>query len=54
VPIDTLMQRVPAKYQHAICAMWLASDHVYKTGARGTEFDYFQFMQGHFNAATKA
>jgi glutamate dehydrogenase len=51
VPIDVLMSRVPANYQHAICAMWLASDYVYKYGAHGTEFDFYQFMQYHSKAA---
>lgn len=53
VPIETLMERVPANYQHAICSMWLASDYVYTTGSNGNEFDFFQFMQQHFEAAKK-
>lgn len=53
VPIDTIMERVPANYQHAICAMWLASDYVYKNGSKGNEFDFFQFMQKHYEQAAK-
>eukprot|EP00331_Platyophrya_macrostoma_P009142 CAMPEP_0176424938 /NCGR_PEP_ID=MMETSP0127-20121128/11120_1 /TAXON_ID=938130 /ORGANISM="Platyophrya macrostoma, Strain WH" /LENGTH=994 /DNA_ID=CAMNT_0017806061 /DNA_START=97 /DNA_END=3081 /DNA_ORIENTATION=+ len=53
VPVDTMMARVPANYQHAICAMWLASDYVYTYGAHGTEFDFYQFMENHAAEAAK-
>ena len=49
VPIDTLMERVPKAYLHAICSMWIASDYVYKFGSAGTEFDFFEYMQGEFD-----
>jgi len=44
VPIDTVIQRVPVNYQHAICAMWLASNYVYSTSLESNEFDFFRFM----------
>jgi len=44
VPINTLMERVPENYQHAICAMYLASRYVYETGVHSNEFDFFSYM----------
>ncbi|CCW67792.1 unnamed protein product [Phytomonas sp. Hart1] len=44
VPIDKMLQRVPEGYQHAICAVWLASNYVYKNGQDGNEFDFFKFL----------
>lgn len=44
VPVDVMMQRVPENYQHAICAMWLASRYVYQTGIDSNEFDFFRYM----------
>lgn len=46
VPMDVILQRVPENYQHAICAMWLASRYVYTVGAHGNEFDFFKFLTG--------
>eukprot|EP00455_Lapot_gusevi_P048850 TRINITY_DN6819_c0_g2_i8.p2 TRINITY_DN6819_c0_g2~~TRINITY_DN6819_c0_g2_i8.p2 ORF type:complete len:148 (+),score=51.25 TRINITY_DN6819_c0_g2_i8:219-662(+) len=54
VPIDTLLQRVPEAYLHAICSMWIASDYVYKYGSAGTEFDFFEYMQREFDLARKS
>lgn len=51
VSVDTIMKRVPENYQHAICAMWLASRYVYSTGVDGNEFDFFRFMTEKSNAA---
>ena len=47
VPAEVIMQRVPVKYQEAICAMWLASDYVYTQGIHASEFDFFQYMRKH-------
>lgn len=44
VPVDVMLQRVPENYQHAICAMWLASRYVYQTGIDSNEFDFFRYM----------
>lgn len=44
VNVDTVMKRVPVNYQHAICAMWLASNYVYSTTLDSNEFDFFRFM----------
>ncbi|RNF15104.1 glutamate dehydrogenase [Trypanosoma conorhini] len=52
VPLEVLMQRVPVAYQHAICAMWLASEYVYSTGMDSNEFDFFSFMSGHIERAS--
>ncbi|ORC88170.1 glutamate dehydrogenase [Trypanosoma theileri] len=52
VPLDVLMQRVPVDYQHAICAMWLASEYVYTTGMDSHEFDFFTFMTTHMERAS--
>ncbi|ESL06692.1 glutamate dehydrogenase [Trypanosoma rangeli SC58] len=52
VPLDVLMQRVPVAYQHAICAMWLASEYVYSTGMDSNEFDFFSFMSVHIERAS--
>lgn len=54
VPVDTLLQRVPEAYLHAICAMWIASDYVYKYGSAGTEFDFFEHMQREFELARQS
>ncbi|KAG5509131.1 hypothetical protein JKF63_06140 [Porcisia hertigi] len=44
VPVDVMLKRVPENYQHAICAMWLASRYVYQTGVDSNEFDFFRYM----------
>nr|AGT02762.1 glutamate dehydrogenase [Angomonas desouzai] len=44
VDIDTIMQRVPVGYQHAICAMSLVSKYVYSSGLHANEFDFFKYM----------
>ncbi|EKG01927.1 glutamate dehydrogenase, putative [Trypanosoma cruzi] len=52
VTVDELMNRVPIAYQHAICAMWLASEYVYSTGIDSNEFDFFSFMSTHIERAS--
>eukprot|EP00796_Vickermania_ingenoplastis_P001329 gene1328-772_t len=54
VPIDTVLQRVPVNYQHAICAMWLASNYVYTTTLESNEFDFFRFMSNIYTKAAAA
>ncbi|KAK7196070.1 glutamate dehydrogenase [Novymonas esmeraldas] len=54
VPVEVMMQRVPENYQHAICAMWLASRYVYQTGADSNEFDFFRFMTEVYAEAAKS
>ncbi|EPY20041.1 glutamate dehydrogenase [Strigomonas culicis] len=49
VDIDAIMQRVPVSYQHAICAMYLASRYVYATGMHSNEFDFFKYMNNVHN-----
>nr|AGT02586.1 glutamate dehydrogenase [Strigomonas oncopelti] len=49
VDIDAIMQRVPVNYQHAICAMYLASRYVYATGMHSNEFDFFKYMNNVHN-----
>eukprot|EP00796_Vickermania_ingenoplastis_P001325 gene1324-770_t len=44
VPIEKVLERVPVNYQHAICAMWLASHYVYSTPIGSNEFDFFRYM----------
>ncbi|KAG5504625.1 hypothetical protein JIQ42_06463 [Leishmania sp. Namibia] len=55
VPVDVMLERVPKNYQHAICAMWLASRYVYQTGVDSNEFDFFRYMtEVYANAAKSA
>lgn len=54
VPVDTMLQRVPKNYQHAICAMWLASRYVYSTGIDSNEFDFFRYMTDISNQVAKS
>lgn len=53
VPLETLMERVPLNYQHAICAMWLASEYVYTFGIESNEFDFFTFMNTQMKKASE-
>lgn len=54
VTTDVMLQRVPENYQHAICAMWLASRYVYQTGIDSNEFDFFRYMTEVYNEAAKS
>ncbi|KPA75099.1 putative mitochondrial glutamate dehydrogenase (GDH) [Leptomonas pyrrhocoris] len=54
VPVDVMLQRVPENYQHAICAMWLASRYVYQTGIDSNEFDFFRYMTEINNQVVKS
>nr|AGT02522.1 glutamate dehydrogenase [Herpetomonas muscarum] len=54
VPVEKLCERVPQNYQHAICAMWLASRFVYSTGMHSNEFDFFTYMTEISNKAKEA
>ncbi|KAG5482907.1 hypothetical protein LSCM1_06943 [Leishmania martiniquensis] len=53
VPVDVMLERVPKNYQHAICAMWLASRYVYHTGVDSNEFDFFRYMTEVYANAAK-
>ncbi|CAC9472786.1 glutamate dehydrogenase [Leishmania infantum JPCM5] len=54
VPVDLMLKRVPENYQHAICAMWLASRYVYQTGVDSNEFDFFRYMTEVYATAAKS
>lgn len=47
--LNTLLQRLPESYLHALFGSYLASRFVYQHGISPNQFAFFEFMTGYFN-----